>query len=114
VRLAKVPTLAAAQRLASICTCAQRASRHLINPPLAQALAANAFARIFRSALNQGLKIAFEGLALRRASPIIRVSFLPATARRRAHFDFVEEVIMTVKKNYVPCVDLKNLHIPLT
>jgi len=25
-----------------------------------------------------------------------------------------EEVIMTGKMNYVPCVDLKNLHIPLT
>jgi hypothetical protein len=26
----------------------------------------------------------------------------------------IEEVIMTGKKNYVPCVDLKNVHIPLT
>jgi hypothetical protein len=26
----------------------------------------------------------------------------------------VEEVIMTSKRNYFPCVDLKNLHIPLT
>jgi hypothetical protein len=33
--------------------------------------------------------------------------------KRAADFDY-KEVIMTVKKNYVPCVDLKNLHIPLT
>jgi len=25
-----------------------------------------------------------------------------------------EEVIMTVKRNYFPCVELTNLHIPLT
>jgi len=25
-----------------------------------------------------------------------------------------QEVIMTGKRNYFPCVDLKNLHIPLT
>jgi hypothetical protein len=31
-----------------------------------------------------------------------------------AHSAETEEVIMTGKMNYVPCVDLKNLHIPLT
>jgi len=40
-----------------------------------------------------------------------------SAASLRTHalrFPPLKEVIMTVKKNYVPCVDLKNLHIPLT
>ena len=62
-----------------------------------------------------GTKIDCEPLALRHARPIIRVSFFSelCAVKRAADFDY-KEVIMTVKKNYVPCVDLKNLHIPLT
>jgi hypothetical protein len=68
-------------------------------------------------ACNLGAKIASKTLDLTHAGPIIRVSFFQAIVRAiigTAHSAETEEVIMTGKMNYVPCVDLKNLHIPLT
>src|SRR4029450_7998274 len=77
------------------------------SPAARDDLALGAHFRCNRAARN----LLSKALDSRDGGPIIaRVFFTFERLRDRDQ----QEVIMTGKRNYFPCVDLKNLHIPLT